>query len=1308
MDKDLRTALRSVVIACRQVLEEDVRRQLEGTYGVTPRGEFIAREDVEPYAVDPREWRRERDEILAAIAHIESYGADRAHAVEQFVRESAFTILNRLAALKLMEHPSRGLIPESVGRGKDSKGFVLFQKVSPEVCRAARNGPVLDSGFRLYLESIFDDLADELGVLFDRRLPQSIIFPSDACLKRVIELLNQPGIGAVWAEDETIGWIYQYFTPKELRDKARKESQAPRNSYELAFRNQFYTPRYVVEFLVDNTLGRLWLDMSSGQSQLGKICKHLVRAATEVFEDANGATTSEDADKAATPRTLIPCRRKRDPRELSVLDPACGSGHFLLYAFNLLEVIYLEAWNDPTSPPFVGSGKSLRDEYQDLASLRQAVPELIVRHNLHGIDVDLRASQIAALALWLRAQRSYQDLALKVANRPRITRSNIVCAEPMPGERELLEEFIASLQPRLLGQLVRIVFDKMALAGEAGSLLRIEDEIRETIAAAKKTWANGPQPEQLLLFPQGKRPQQQQLPMFDIAGISEESFWQEAESRVLESLREYAQRAANGIGYRRRLFADDSAQGFAFVDLCKKRFDVLLMNPPFGLPTERTYRYIVGAYPFAYSDLAAAFMAQIGRWVSDGGFVGAITTRAFMQTADLDDFRRECFLKHVSLLVDLGPGVMDEAWVEASMQVLAAKPEGPEFMVLDRRHLPDSEKEAPAARALLGEALGRLYIVRRDQFITVPKHRIAYDAQHGLDSLITAPRRLKPDAVIATTGLRTFDDERFYRLRWEVPPDRIGANKTWCPVAKNTEFAAYYYPYHVVVKWMADGHELAEKNREINGQTAQARQGSRHYFKPGVTFSRRGEPTFSVKVHPAGCAFSSNGGVVLPKGSLSPYYLCGLLNSTPFRAAVRLLANKYSYTSGHVEVLAWREPGERGARISKAALDAAIRKRELERCHETDPYYGGPPQMAEDVRTLSEYAAREAARRRSLASEILDKTNEIDAAVCELYELAPAFEEWGEKYRARPGDLVRSSVPVDVGERDLAIELVSFAVGCAFGRWDVRCVAARAELADPLAPIPTLPPAALKLDSQDGLPASYPITVDTDGLLVDDAGHPDDIVRRVSTVFEVLFGTRAPGIERDVCLALGVETLREYLINPKGFFDDHLKRYSQSQRRAPIYWLLQSSRRSYSLWIYYPRLDRDTVFKALRNYVEPRIKQEEATLNEKKAQLAPTNELSRRERSLLSKEVEGRESLLGELASFKSALEQIASLGLEPDLDDGVGLNAAPFHELLPWKDAGTYWRELLEGKHAWSKIAQRLREREAAGSPQAGGARHG
>src|SRR5216683_8241012 len=125
-----------------------------------------------------------------------------------------------------------------------------------------------------------------------------------------------------------------------------------------------------------------------------------------------------------------------------------------------------------------------------MEDLRRGVPGLILAHNLHGIDIDVRASQIAALALWLRCQRAYQDLGLK-KERPRITRSNFVCAEPMPGEEQMLKDFVAQLEPKLLGQLVEVVFDKMKLAGEAGSLLKIEEEIQDAVAAARKQWIAG-------------------------------------------------------------------------------------------------------------------------------------------------------------------------------------------------------------------------------------------------------------------------------------------------------------------------------------------------------------------------------------------------------------------------------------------------------------------------------------------------------------------------------------------------------------------------------------------------------------------------------------------------------------------------------------------------------------------------------------------------------------------------------------------------------------------------------------------------
>src|SRR5690606_612729 len=119
-----------------------------------------------------------------------------------------------------------------------------------------------------------------------------------------------------------------------------------------------------------------------------------------------------------------------------------------------------------------------------------------------------------------------------------------------------------------------------------------------------------------------------------------------------------------------------------------------------------------------------------------------------------------------------------------------------------------------------------------------------------------------------------------------------------------------------------------------------------------------------------------------------------------------------------------------------------------------------------------------------------------------------------------------------------------------------------------------------------------------DGILVDDPGDPADIVRRVRQVIEVLFPDRAEAVERQVCEHLGVDDLRTWIRNPRGFFEAHVKRYTKSGRKAPIYWLLQSARRNYSLWLYYHQLNRDTVFRVLTEFVEPKLRGEEARLRD--------------------------------------------------------------------------------------------------------------
>jgi hypothetical protein len=355
------------------------------------------------------------------------------------------------------------------------------------------------------------------------------------------------------------------------------------------------------------------------------------------------------------------------------MDPACGSGHFLLYCFDLLEVIYREAWEDPHGITFSESRKPLRNDYPNLKEFQKEIPGLILRHNLHGIDIDLRATQIATLALWLRTQRSFHELGIPREQRPRITRSNIVCAEPMPGEKELLEEFIATLNPPVLGGLVRTAFDKMNLAGEAGSLLKIEEEIAQSIAAAKTQWLSRPKEAQLTLFPVDKKPQWQ-TSLYNVSGISDASFWDIAEQKVLEALHDYSRQVSNGAGYRRAIFAEDAARGFAFIELSGKKYDVVLMNPPFGAASLLSKVYVDKNYPRTKIDIFAAF---VERWLGDlqyRGRLGAITSRTGFFLTSFQQWREDILLKEVKpiIVADLGYGVLD-AMVETAAYCLEAQ-----------------------------------------------------------------------------------------------------------------------------------------------------------------------------------------------------------------------------------------------------------------------------------------------------------------------------------------------------------------------------------------------------------------------------------------------------------------------------------------------------------------------------------------------------------------------------------------------------------------------------------------------------------
>jgi hypothetical protein len=1315
MNKELRNQLRSTIVQCRTLLERAISEMLQGEFGIHLTGLI---EPTDRMTHLPTHDMQYREQVLIHLEHLQSFGLKSKDAINQLVREASFTHLNRLCAYKMME--KRELIKETVSRGLKSKGF-LFYLADHSEDEKLWSGGEQDLAYRHFFESLGATLSAEIGVLFSPQDLANRLFPPFRVLDRVLSLINTPELEDVWVEDEAIGWVYQYFTPKELRDQARKESQAPRNSYELAFRNQFFTPRYVVEFLADNTLGRMWYEMRQGETVLAEKCRYLARQPNEIFLSPNEEPPKEGEQAAESLSEVevlkrpvyVKHRAKKDPREIKVLDPACGSGHFLLYCFDLLQTIYEESYCDEEL------GVRLKEDYPALDDLRKAVPGLILAHNLHGVDIDLRATQIAGLALWLRCQRAYKELGLKAGDRPLITRTNIVCAEPMPGEKELLEEFVEGLQPRLLGQLVRVVFEKMKLAGEAGSLLKIEEEISGAIAEAKTLWRSVPKKEQMALFQREKLPDNAQAALFDVTGITDEQFWHEAEGRVVEALRKYAQTVAtNGQGLLRQLFADDAAHGFAFVDICRKRFDVVLMNPPFGDVTPKTSNYLISHYAEHSNNILCSFVLRGLSLLSDDGCVGAITDKTALVKSSYSDFRKQILsgLRRLTLMADLGWGVLDEAQVETA----AFKIERRTLNLSIFLRTGKSELLTLVNELKSGLASKDIFLRATSLFSHIPNSSIAYDLPSDLLAVFLQTQRVEPDLGVVRQGLGISDSWRWYRHYAEIPNSTIGRGKSYVFLANGGEFSPFYRDLDLLIYWNSNGAAIKAEEASIYESWSRTVKNVSYYFVHGISFPKRTD-FLNAHILPSDCIFTVEGLGFFTKDQ-EVWNALDLLNSRLYSYLINTYCGQHKHV-GYIKQLPFVKQDSNGISsrgyflkrhwataisgsplfVSPALLSLEYLKDKL-RAPDKDEVGRNSSEGINNVESLSVTLA-ELVALRDQYGKTLDKIQErIDASVFDNYNISTETRKLIVEGTARRDSLSPLQGISNVADIDSSFwirDLVAYFLGCVFGIWDVRystgerCVP---ELPDPFAPLPVSAPGALT--GAEGLPLrkappGYALRIDWDGILVDDPDHDEDIIRRVREVFELLWQKRAEVIEREACTLLGVKTLRDYFSKASagGFWTDHVKRYSKSRRKAPIYWFLRSSKGNYAIWLYYHRLDKDILYKALLNYVEPKLRLEENNLSQLR-QRRETVGTTGREAKQLEKDLDKQESFISELYDFHGKLKRAADLHLEPDLNDGVVLNIAPLWELVPWIEAKKYWKELTEGKYEWSTISKQLRER--------------
>lgn len=1265
-----RTRLLKAVTAARRIIEDDFTASAEGRFGLRPPD----RVDPEGSLTLPPSALAARRQLVNIVEHLGVADDNGGGPVGRLLREATFTTLNRLVAIRVAE--AIRLLPPALVDGRRSRGFTDLLECFP-LLRDDDTG-----GYAAFLRLCADELGRDAPVLFDPRNPLLVLEVSPPALDKLIDIFADTALAGVWAEPDAFGWTYQFFKTSE--EDERTGVPAPRTSQELALRNQFFTPRYVVDFLVHNSLGRRLLD-ADPSSALAEHLTMLVAPPT-----AQGAPLELD--------------------EVRVLDPAVGSGHFMLGCYDVLEQAWMLRGVEPS------------------AAAARIVPAL------WGVDIDPRCAQVAAAAIALRARRRCPEGELPAPK--------IVTARALPDDPAAWQGALAGLsQPEQ--DLVGRIREVLRQAPVLGSVLKVE----QALATEIRTVSPGADFDDSRLF----------------APIAHDAFGR-TEGRILDALQRAA--ADAGATVAERLLAAEAGDAIGFIEAMRQSYDAVLMNPPFGEPVEQTKSYLKAAYPWIPTrtyDLLAPFVGRGLELCNTDGYLGAITSRAGMFLTTFERWRTEVLLGHrLVALADLGYGVMQGAMVEAAAYVVGARAHQPSDEAVFVRLVKESDKAGGLARAVAelrsrGES-SLAKVVRQDDFSAIPGSPLAHWVVPSVRALFSSLPALEGSGAEVRQGLATADDGRFVRAFWEVDPAGVARSREetwrgrrWVPFAKGGEYSPLYGDVHLVVDWEGDGRRIRETG------SAPRIQNAAYYFRPGLTWPRRTQGGFNLRTLPAGCVFADMGPAMFPKhGTLNALPL-GWLTARLADVLVEMTVYFGTYQVGVVQRLPWigRELDDVAEqRVARATTAAALARARMDEGDETTRRFVCPEVLRVPGATLVRRAAAGQAERHTILAGAVERTYEVERTIHQALDLSVEAESYlDEEYGPHPAsypaeplddeaELGRlSAMPLDAvihevlaargGSRVIATksyfldrrleilshvtgrhpsvvaeawarlgllppgepaesarDLVSYLVGVAVGRWDVR-IGRDPNLAPPqpglFDPVPICSPGMLVGD--DGLPVvaappGYPIELPTLTVLLDEEGYPWDIESGVRRAAGAVVDD-ADAILDEVEGILG-QPLRSYF--RRRFFSDHLGRYSKSRRKAPIYWYLSVPSRAWGLWIYAPRLSREPLY-AVGREARRRLHLAGETIERARAE---QSRVSGKALARLDKELTATERLSDELRAFAAEAERVAGLGWEPDLDDGMVLCAAPLAGLFPaWPEAAKERAKLKAGEYPWAKVSR-------------------
>lgn len=1118
--------------------------------------------------------------------------------LEQVIEEAAYTWFNRIIAIRYME------INDMLPLTKDNQSLgirVLSSKDNtpdPEILKFTNlMNPELDIDFKKekyvdlkddnekfkyvlllicrklgnVIPQVFDGVTDYIDILIPDNLLNDTGF-----ITKVINEVPENNYNQV----EIIGWLYQYYISEkkdEVFANLKKNIKIKKENIPSA--TQIFTPDWIVKYMVENTLGRY--TSKSFRSKL----KYYVENKEEQIEQC-------------------------DIRDIKFLDPCCGSGHILVYAFELLSKIYI-----------------------DNGFNKQDIAEMILKNNLYGLDIDERAGQLAILSVLLKARK----LDKNIFNKEIVKELNIMS---IPESSYLNENCIENISIEENKEKAHYLLETFNDSKEIGSLLIVDE--KDYTSLVNEIYHNN------TIF---GIELQRLLPIIKCANILSKKY-----DIVVTNPPYMGNRGMDAKldKYVKKYYADYKTDLFsAFI---KQAYQLTKNGGLYSMITQPTFLFI-SSFEKVRDDLinknSIISLLHMGRGIFgiDFGSTSFVIKKEINNNYSGSYFRLN---KRTFQYIDIS---------DIEKMFLSAKDDLNYKFDFDNYKSEievNDEEESNSNSGLLQIK----FISNQYNFNKIPGKAFAYWIS---DNFIKCfENKQLSDYGVACVGLQTSDNKRFLREWYEVDINKIGFNipnikesiaskKKWFPYNKGGDYRKWYGNNLEVVNWENDGAEIRKYNNYLNS-TRSSNIGianTQYYFKESGTWGLVSSAKFSVRYSPTGAIFDTGGSSLF---SNNIKYLVGLLNTNLVQEIMHIQNPTLNFQPGNVAKIPIIIKDEKN--ISEIVVENIdISKIDWD-SFETSYDFKKHPLIYESVMDLRQIE-KEQANGFQVCNNLEEAYTHWTRSCNERFErLKENEEKLNEAFVDMYG--LNTEVSTKVEDKDITIHkadkerdiksLISYAVGCMFGRYSLD----KDGLIFAGGTFDENNYKTLKADNDNIIP------------ITDEAYFSDDIVERFKIFIKTVYGDNTFNENMDfIAESLGKkgtetseETLRRYFVND--FFNDHVKMY----QKRPIYWLLDSGKKNgFKALVYMHRYNENLIPKARLDYLHRVQTTYEKLLSDVNYKL--TTDLSMTDKKEAKNRQADLNAKLNEIKEYDEKIAHIANQRISIDLDDGVKVNYEKFKDIL-------------------------------------------